>query len=317
MGVDSTIPFGLNGLPMKTVLAFGETLWDLLPGGAVLGGAPCNFAHRANSLGDRGLVVTRLGRDELGRKAREALAALGMDASLVQWDDARPTGTVPVTVDARGVPDFTIVPDVAYDRIEPDAALLAEAAKADCVCFGTLVQRSPRSRATLARVLEAAPRALKFLDINLRKGCWTPETVRSSLERADVLKLNDAEALALRGVLGLRGKSVPALARELRRRWRLEACVVTLGEKGAFAVSEKEEAELPGLRVEVADTIGSGDAFSAAFVSLRLRGRSLEDCCRFGNALGALVATRKGATAPVGIEEIERLAGRPLRPLLA
>ena len=182
--------------------------------------------------------------------------------------------------------------------------------------FG-LVQRTPSARSALGRILDAAPRALKFLDINLRKGCFSAETVRGSLERADVLKLNDVEARALRGMLGLRGKTVPALARELRRRWRLDACVVTLGEEGVFAVSEEGELALPGRRVQVVDTIGSGDAFSAAFVALRLRGRSLGDCCFFGNVLGALAASRKGATAAIGIDEIERFAGRPLRPLLA
>src|SRR5205814_7800287 len=140
--------FVLNGASMKTVLSFGETLWDLLPAGPLLGGAPCNLAYRINSLGERGILVTRLGRDDLGRKASESLATLGMDARYVQWDDAHPTGTVPVTVDARGVPDFTILKDVAYDYIEPTDDLLKLASGADCLCFGSLSQRSERSRRT-------------------------------------------------------------------------------------------------------------------------------------------------------------------------
>src|SRR5439155_8340756 len=132
--------------------------WDLLPTGPVLGGAPCNFAYRVNSLGDRGILVTRLGRDELGKKAFGQLEALGMDTSFVQWDDKHPTGSVPVKIDSKGVPDFTIVKDVAYDHLQPADP------KADAVCFGTLVQRSPASRRALRRLLAAAPEAVKLLD---------------------------------------------------------------------------------------------------------------------------------------------------------
>src|SRR6516165_1742202 len=118
---------------MKTILSFGETLWDLLPAGPVLGGAPCNLAYRVNSLGERGVIVTRLGRDDLGRKAADAIGLLGMDTRYVQWDDAHPTGTVPVTVDASGIPDYTILKDGAYDYIEPADDLRTLAANADCL----------------------------------------------------------------------------------------------------------------------------------------------------------------------------------------
>lgn len=297
---------------MKTILSFGETLWDLLPAGPLLGGAPCNLAYRVNSLGERGLIVTRLGDDDLGRRAVKQLLELGMDLSLVQKDERRPTGTVPVTIDAKGVPDFTIVPDVAYDYIAPTAALLSEAARADCICFGTLVQRSPVSRATLHRVLEAAPRALKVLDLNLRRGCYSRDTVLASLEAADLLKLNDGEVLELARMFGLKGETPQEAARACRSTWSLDACVVTLGANGAYGVTADEEASVPGWKVEVADTIGAGDAFTAAFVTCRLRGMSLQDCCYFGNALGALVSRTKGATAPIGLDEINRFCGRSI-----
>lgn len=296
----------MNYASVKTVVAFGETLWDLLPAGPVLGGAPCNFAYRANSLGDRALIVTRLGRDDLGKRAFARLAELGMDTRFVQWDDRRPTGTVPVKVDSRGVPDFTIVKDVAYDYIDPVEI------EADAICFGSLAQRAPVSRRSLHRMLDRSGQAIKFLDINLRKECYTPEILRDSLERADILKLNDTEALQLRGLLGLRGKGVPAVARELRRRWSLDACVVTLGEKGAFAVTPEEEAEIPGWTVPVADTIGSGDAFSAAFLHGWMKGASLKDCVFSGNALGAMVARTSGATTPIPADEIRRFCGRSI-----
>jgi fructokinase len=295
---------------MRTVVAFGETLWDLLPEGPLLGGAPCNFAYRVGSLGERGVLVTRLGEDDLGRQAQERLLALGMDTRYVQWDPVHPTGTVQVHVDARGIPDFTIVPDVAFDAIEAAPALLDLASQADCVCFGTLIQRSRVSRRTLYRLLDAAPRALKLLDVNLRKGCFSRDTIEESLRKADLVKLNDQEALELKHLLGLRSKSVAGLARELRRGWSLDACVVTLGERGALAVTRREETAVPGWTVPVKDTIGSGDAFTAAFVSSWMRGRALEECCFFGNVLGAMVARTAGATSPISREEIRRFSGR-------
>lgn len=301
-----------NDAPMRTVLSFGETLWDLLPSGALLGGAPCNLAYRVTSLGERGLLVTRLGDDLRGRAADVNLRRLGMDSSLFQWDRRKPTGTVPVTVDANGVPDFTIVEDVAYDYIEAEPALLERAATADAVCFGTLVQRSAVSRATLQRVLDAAPRALKVCDLNLRKRCYTRETVENSLGAADILKLNDGEILELTATFGMKARTPEEAAREARSRWDLDACVVTLGARGAYGGTATDEAAVDGWKVDVADTIGSGDAFTAAFLTGWLRGRSLEDCVAVGNALGAMVARTKGATSPIAADEIKRFCGRSI-----
>jgi len=297
---------------MKTVLSFGETLWDLLLAGPVLGGAPCNLAYRVNSLGERGVIVTRLGRDELGRKAVEAIGALGMDTRCIQWDDAHPTGTVPVTVDARGIPEYTILKDVAYDYIEPAADLRDLASTADCLCFGSLCQRSERSARTLMELLSAAPKALKFFDVNLRKDCFSRPVLERSFYKADILKINDAEALDLARMFELSARTPEAVAGEVLRRWGLKACVVTLGAHGAYAVAGTNEARVPGWNVDVVDTIGSGDAFSAAFVTCWLRGRPLEDCVFFGNALGALVARTKGATSPIGTDEINSFCGRKI-----
>lgn len=290
----------------RTVVAFGEALWDLLPAGPVLGGAPCNFAYRAGSLGDRATIVTRLGRDDLGRRAHEELRALGMDPSFVQWDDHRPTGTVPVALDARGIPDFTILKDVAYDFIEWNEGLRDLAVRSDLVCFGTLVQRTPESRATLGRLLDAAAGAIRLLDINLRKECHTPATIEASLERADILKLNEDEAVYLRDLWGLPVEPLPLLAERLLKRGALSHCLVTLGERGALAVTARgERLYLPGYRVDLADTCGAGDAFTAGFVHALLRERPLGECLRLGGALGSLVAGRTGATAPIAPAEIE------------
>jgi fructokinase len=291
----------------RTVLAYGETLWDLLPSGALLGGAPFNFAYRVNCLGDRGLICTRLGRDQLGREAFETIRELGMDAGLVQWDEQEPTGTVEVDLSDSNAPSFFIVPGVAYDNIRPTEDVLRAARQADCVCYGTLAQRTPAGREALESILAAAGDGLRLLDINLRPDCWTTESVRSSLERADILKLNEDEARELDGMLGLAAHSAPAFAEAVINEWGLYHCVVTFGERGAYAASaEREAAYVPGYRVELADTCGSGDAFTAGFVHRLMRGRSLAACCALGNALGALVATQDGATATVTDEDVRR-----------
>ncbi len=292
----------------KTILVFGETLWDLLPTGPVLGGAPCNFAYRLKELGENPLLVTRLGRDDLGLKARDQLSDLGMDIRLLQWDDKRPTGTVTVIVDAQGKPDYTIHRDVAYDGMDLTEALLEAAVGADALCFGTLSQRSLVTRSSLARVMTASDRSAKILDINLRKDCYSQETVTWSLEHADVLKLNDEEVKTLGDLLGFRASPMREACASLQARFTLSHIVVTLGERGAYArSSDGEEVYVPGFRVPVADTVGSGDAFGAAFAHGLLQGSPLVDCCRLGTALGAIVASQCGPTVPVAKEVIEAL----------
>ncbi len=287
------------------ILAFGELLWDLLPSGPVLGGAPANFAFRMNTLGAPTRLVSRLGRDALGQEAFAQLTALGMDTSQIQWDDALPTGTVPVRLDIRGNPEFTIVPNVAYDQIECTDALAELAGQVKCICFGTLVQRTKCSRRTLRTLLSKAPSALKLLDLNLRKECYTEQTIAESLERANILKLNEAEMNHLAALFGLPTGSLEGFARAAIEQWNLTHCLVTLGEWGAFAASAQGEAAYsPGYEVELADTCGSGDAFSAGFLYELLRGQTTVRCVEAGNALGAIVATQHGATQPISAADL-------------
>ncbi|MHC4112146.1 MAG: carbohydrate kinase family protein [Planctomycetota bacterium] len=289
----------------KTIFAFGELLWDILPSCTILGGAPFNFAYRVNSLGDTGLMVSRLGRDELGRKALDQVVQLGLDTTYIQWDDHLPTGTVQVSFGEDNKPDYVIVPQVAYDRIELTDALVDAVSTADCLCFGTLSQRSEESRKTIEQLLERADISLKLLDINLRKDCYSLETIIFSLQKADVLKLNEDEAHQLGRMLDVSHENIPEFCEEMLTKWYLKHCVVTLGEKGAFAMSAGgERVYVPGYKVKLADSIGSGDAFSAGFVSKLLRGMSISQATRFGNVLGALVATKEGATSEVTLDEI-------------
>lgn len=301
----------------KNILAFGEILWDLLPDGPVLGGAPFNFAARVHSLGHRARMISRLGRDDLGQRAFDQATALGLDTSLIQWDDAKPTGTVPIKLDAAGVPDFTILPDVAYDEIELNDRLLQAAGEADCLCFGTLVQRTPHSRGTLYALLNAAPQSLKLLDINLRRDCYSPMTVKESLKRADLLKLNDDEVRYVAGQLDLPATPLPEFASRVIEACHLQVCIITLGAKGVFAANlGGERAYEPGRDVTVKDTCGSGDGLTAAFVDALLQGRSLAECCRIGNAMGSLVATQAGATEPVAREAIAQFLATPRAPII-
>jgi fructokinase len=296
----------------KSVLAFGELLWDMLPSGQVLGGAPANFAYRINSLGERGLTISRIGSDALGQAALDQLIRLGMDTSYVQRDLRYPTGTVRVTIDPKGNPDFFIVPGVAYDWIDMNDALARAAGEADCVCFGTLVQRSSRSRETLHCVLNSASRAIKLLDINLRKDCYTTESIAQSLARADILKLNEQEAEYLADLFQLPIAPLDRFADQTLRRWDLSHCLITLGERGAFVASSSgEKAYSPGYRVALADTCGSGDACSAGFLQGLLQGAHLAECLSSGNALGALVATQQGATQPIRVDELKGFLANP------
>ena len=293
----------------KTVLSFGETLWDLLPSGPALGGAPFNLAYRVNSLGDRGLVVTRLGRDDYGRKALDQMTALGMDATHVQQDDQRLTGTVEVSLDEKCNPEFLIAPEMAYDFIEVTCEALELAAAADCFCFGTLAQRAPGSRLTLHGLLDVSSKCLKFLDINLRKECYSLQTISESLKRANILKMNLQEAHYLAELFEISLTALPDFCAEMMEEWSLSCCLVTLGEHGAFAASVNDDkVYVPGLEINVVDTCGSGDAFSAGFIHEYLRRRPLANCCRFGNLLGAVAATRRGGTAPISPAELDCFA---------
>jgi len=294
-----------TGTRAKTILAVGEVLWDLLPDGRRLGGAVFNFAYRADSLGDRSLVVSRLGKDALGDEAAETIARFDLDATGLQRDEAHPTGTVQVQFDDKGIPDYFIVPNVAYDHIEPTEALDQALTSADCLCFGTLVQRSATTRGTLYDLLERATDCLKVLDINLRKDCFSRETVEYSLGHADLLKLNDDEVRTLDGMLDLSNGDPVGFCEAIMNRYPVEHCLVTFGSHGALVCSRDGACVYePGCQVKVVDTLGSGDAFTAGFVHRYLRGAPVREACRCGNLLGALVATQTGGTEPVSHQAI-------------
>ena len=309
--MSTCFPDPANGLsPDRKVLAFGEVLWDLLPDGALLGGAPANCAFRLQNLGIRTSLISRVGTDESGSRALDMLTRSGLDCSFVQRDDVHPTGSAGVQLSAGGSPNFVITRDAAYDFIVPAAWCEADLPQGSLVIFGTLCQRSSLSRDTLYRLLSRASRATKLLDVNLRKDCYTQDIIERSLRAADILKLNEDEVVLLGQMFGIESASLSQFCNQLISRFDLKTCLVTRGEAGVFALnSSGQEVALPGVRVQVADTIGAGDAFTAGFASRLLAGDSLLESCRFGNALGALAASKNGGMAAITTAEIAELIG--------
>jgi fructokinase len=278
-----------------TVLSIGEVLWDLLPSGKVYGGAPANLAYRLQELGTSVGLVSRIGSDDLGIELRNGLIEKGFSMDFVQSDPVKPTGTVPVTLGSGGDASYTILPDVAYDYIELTEELAEAARSCRAICFGTLTQRSLVSRATIYELLDLATNAVKVLDINLRKDCYSAETIRTSLQKADILKLNREETRIVSELLGMKSRNFEEFAIEAIDRFHLQLVLVTCGSEGNWAFTpDGIELHVRGYSVPVADTVGSGDNFTAAFLHKRLNNEDLEQCCLFGNKIGALVASKKG-----------------------
>lgn len=289
----------------KKIAAFGELLWDILPNGKVLGGAPANFIYRINSFGDNGTLLSKVGNDKAGKEAREALINLGVSDENVQTDYEFPTGSVKVKIDNFGNADYNIITDVAYDHIEINAEMMDAFSQADCVCFGTLVQRYGISKNTLRELIHESPDVVKFLDINLRKKCYTAASIEESLRMTNILKTNDEELLITKELLNLKHENLKELAQETIEKYNLDIILCTLGSNGAFCLTNEDVFYYdPGYQISLGDTVGSGDAFSAGFVHYYMNGYPIDEALRFGNAAGALVATTTGATSPIRKVEI-------------
>jgi fructokinase len=282
-----------------TVVGLGEMLWDLLPAGKQLGGAPANFAYMTALLGDRALVASRIGKDRLGNAAARRLARLGLPTTHLQVDAMHPTGTVNVTVDAQGQPQFEILEKVAWDYFEWTPQWQQLAAETDAVCFGSLAQRSAQSRVTILAFLEALrPEALRIFDVNLRQAFFTKDVLAESTARADIMKSNEEELLRVAEMLGATVSDRLAAARWILKKYKIKMICVTCGANGSLLVTPDAVDTHPGYPVTVADTVGSGDAFTAALVHNFLRKASLKAMNNAANRLGSWVASQVGATPP-------------------
>ena len=287
-----------------TVVGLGEVLWDLFPSGRRLGGAPANFAYCSHLLGNRAIVASRVGSDELGNEIRESLASAGLTTQYVQVDTGFPTGTVQVQFDDKGQPKFEITHPAAWDFLEWMKSWHLLAQSTDAVCFGSLAQRSLQSRETILTFLENTRQdALRIFDVNLRQSFYSREIVNESLTRSNVVKLNHDELPKLRQLLGMNAASDKdgeiSFCRALLDAYDLHMVCVTRGANGSLLCSHAGYSEHPGFRVPVKDTVGAGDAFTAGLVHVLLRGGSLDDMNDLANRTGAWVASRDGAMPPV------------------
>jgi fructokinase len=278
-----------------SIVSLGEVLWDLLPAGPQLGGAPANFVCHACALGAEARLVSRVGDDDLGREIIARLDALGLGTDCISVDARHATGTVGVELET-GQPRYVIHENVAWDFIEATPPALAAVRAADAVCFGTLAQRSEPSRSAIRALVSAsAPDALRVCDINLRQHFYSHELLAESLALANVLKLNDAELPVLAALFGLTGDTRAQLA-ALAGRFALRLIVLTRGAHGSVLFDGTNWSEHSGIAVEVKDTIGAGDSFTAATVLGFLAGWPLDRINAFANEVAAFVCSQSGAT---------------------
>jgi fructokinase len=300
----------------RIVVGLGELLWDLLPEGPRLGGAPANFAVMAGRLGDRAVIASRLGADALGTDAQAVLAGFPVDSSLLQTDPELATGTVTVALKG-GEPCYTIHEPAAWDRLDftPEWSDLAK--RADAVCFGTLAQRDHRSWRTIRQFLDATrTESVRIFDTNLRAPFWSDEVLRESLARATILKLNASELpLVLSGTgadphasAARDDKELLHGARRLLERYPIEMVCVTLGGDGSLLTMREAHHRHPGLATKVRDTVGAGDAFTAALTHYYLQDAPLATLNEAGNRWGAWTASQIGAMPPLDPETVARMA---------
>ena len=286
-----------------TIVALGEVLWDMLPGGKKIGGAPLNFACHATQLGCKGVMVSCIGKDALGDELLGGIAPIGVELSFVQRSD-RPTSKVDVVVDSLGTPQYIINEGVAWDHILFTPEMDALAQKADAVCWGSLAARSETSRTTIIRFVESTREdCLKVFDINIRQHYYDKEFINWGLTQANVLKLNDDELPLLQGYYSLMGDPIEQ-CRELLERFGLRYVVYTCGSKESVVVGAEDISRIDTPKVEVVDTVGAGDSFTAAFVSGLIRGDSIAETHRHAVDIAAYVCTQAGAipALPVNLQ---------------
>ncbi|MCU1256855.1 MAG: PfkB domain protein [Candidatus Angelobacter sp.] len=280
------------------IVSIGEVLWDILPSAEHLGGAPFNLAWHAHNLGHEVFFVSAVGNDPHGSRVLEQMKVSGLSTRFVRQTADYPTGTVNVSMGSIGLPQYTIHRPAAYDfpalnRADLDLLLASEP---DWIYFGTLQQMSAPAHDLTMKLLALAPAARRFYDVNLRAASFTPELVRTLARHAHVLKLNEQELPALKEISKIAGDSREQFCRSCLKVFQLDAVCITLGPEGCALLMDNEYLESPGFCVVVADTIGAGDAFSAALIHGITAGWPGPQIADFANRVGALVASHCGGT---------------------
>lgn len=292
------------------IVSAGEVLWDVIGEEEYLGGAPLNFSVSSQRLGNDIALVSAVGADARGERAIQAIEALGLNAKFIQVDANHETGTAIVTTDQSGNATFVIKRPAAFDFLNVDDSVLSHlaATRPDWIYFGTLAQISNENETLLHRLVASAPEARCFYDLNLREGHWSFDLVRRLSGLASVIKLNEFESETLyRLTCPMEQFSLEGFCRCWSQSYGTKVVCVTLGERGCAIWAHDAFRTFPGFSVKVVDTVGAGDAFSAAFLHGLEFGWPMERTAAFANALGAIVASSAGATPPWTVEEVFRL----------
>jgi fructokinase len=297
-----------DGCPPPSILVLGEVLWDIFEHSTALGGAPLNFAAHAKRLGFAPLLISAVGADSLGQAARTGIAALGLDISFLQTTHRFPTGVARVELGPEDRTRFLIERPAAYDAITLRDEQILQVTNRAPLCFycGTLFVSGPQGKALLDRFLAALPAATRFYDLNLRPGQYSLPLVMDMLELADVVKLNEEELDIVHKFTRL-PSNIEAFCREGSKRYGWKAVCVTLGARGCAMLCGDEYVEASGRRVQVADPVGAGDAFAAAFLHGLISHWPVPKIAEFANRVGAVVASRHGAIPDWSMNELVSL----------
>ena len=290
------------------IVGMGEALWDVLPEGKKIGGAPANFAYHVSQFGFNSRVVSAVGDDALGNEILDNFAEKNLNCLLEKV--AIPTGTVQVELDAAGVPCYDIKEGVAWDNIPFTPALEELAKRTRAVCFGSLAQRSVVSRETINKFLDAMPDdgdQLRIFDINLRQHFYTQEILCNSMERCNILKINDEELEIVSQMFGYPDIDVQNKCWILLAKYNLKMLILTCGVNGSYVFTPGEISFVETPKVEVADTVGAGDSFTATFVAAVLKGKKVSEAHKLAVEASAFVCTQNGAMPTFPLELKQRM----------
>lgn len=280
----------------KIVVGMGEALWDVLPEGKKIGGAPANFAYHVSQFGLPSCVVSAIGDDALGKEIIENFTSKGLDQLIAEVP--YPTGTVQVEIDQTGIPLYDIKENVAWDNIPYTEHLDALAKRTKAVCFGSLAQRNVVSRETINHFLDTMPKdddSLIVFDVNLRQGFYNKEILCKSMQNCNILKINDEELITVSRVFGYPGIDLQDKCWILLGKYNLKMLILTCGINGSYVFTPGNVSFQPTPKVEVADTVGAGDSFTAAFIASILKGKSVTEAHSIAVKTSAYVCTQKGA----------------------
>lgn len=280
----------------NVVVGMGEALWDVLPEGKKIGGAPANFAYHVSQFGLTSCVVSAVGPDALGKEIQENLTSKGLNHLIAEVP--YPTGTVQVEIDQAGVPQYEIKENVAWDNIPYTSQLESLAKRTQAVCFGSLAQRNVVSRETINRFLDAMPQtedSLVVFDVNLRQGFYNKEILCNSMRRCNILKINDEELVTVSRMFGYPGIDLQDKCWILLGKYNLKMLILTCGINGSYVFTPGNVSFQPTPKVDVADTVGAGDSFTAAFIASILKGKSVAEAHSIAVRTSAFVCTKDGA----------------------